>query len=37
MLINNFTDCLRLVDKAVALNRIQHEYAVHEKELLTQD
>ena len=37
MLINNFIDRVLVVDKAVALNRIQHEYAVHEKELLTQD
>ena len=37
MLINNVRDCVLLVDKAVALNRIQHEYAVSEKELLTQD
>ena len=37
MHINNFTDRVLLVDNAVALNRIQHEYAVHEKELLTQD
>ena len=37
MLIYNFTDRVLLVDKAVALNRIQHEYAVYEKELLTQD
>ena len=36
-MLNNFADCVLLVDKALALNRIQHEYAVHEKELLTQD